>query len=284
MAETLSNRTALITGAAGGIGREVVRAFLQSGALVMAADVSEHGLKALQNDLLSKGLGERLATLKLDISKSKDCASAVDATRERFGGIDILINNGALGMGAIRDDHLTNLVDIEEISPEVWDRFTAVNFSGAWYLTRAAVPHMKRAGFGRIITVTTSFFTMLRGKFHPYGPVKAGLEAMAAGHAEEFIGTGITVNVVVPGGPTDTPMVPECSGLKRADLIPPMKMAYPMLWLASDAAGDVTGKRYLAAHWDETAPLAASRAATESPIGWPDLAGAPVWPGGKPNS
>ena len=180
-----------------------------------------------------EGLGQRLATRHLDISDQRACAASVEATRERFGALDILINNGALGMGAIRDDHMTNLVGIEEITPETWDRFVAVNFSGAWYLTRAAVPAMKRTGWGRIITVTTSFFTMLRGKFHPYGPVKAGLEAMAAGHAKEFEGTGITVNVIVPGGPADTPMVPASSGLKREDLIPPVQMTYPLLWLCS---------------------------------------------------
>jgi NAD(P)-dependent dehydrogenase (short-subunit alcohol dehydrogenase family) len=187
-------------------------------------------------------------------------------------------------MGAIRDDHMTNLVGIEEIAPETWDRFVAVNFSGAWYLTRAAVPAMKRAGWGRIVTVTTSFFTMLRGGFHPYGPVKAGLEAMAAGHAKEFEGTGITVNVVVPGGPADTPMVPASSGLRREDLIPPVAMTYPVLWLCSGNADRVTGKRYVAARWDPAASVEAARAASEAPIGWPELATAPVWPGGTPKS
>jgi NAD(P)-dependent dehydrogenase (short-subunit alcohol dehydrogenase family) len=177
---------------------------------------------------------------------------------------------------------MANLVTIEEIGPEVWDKFVAINLSGAWYMTRAVVPGMKRNGWGRIITVTTSFFTMLRGKFHPYGPTKAGLEAMAAGHAHEFAGTGITVNVVVPGGPADTPMVPQNSGMRRADLIRPAKMVPPMLWLCSLAADSVTGNRYVAAHWDETGNVEAARAASEAPIGWPGLAGAPVWPGGKP--
>jgi NAD(P)-dependent dehydrogenase (short-subunit alcohol dehydrogenase family) len=149
-------------------------------------------------------------------------------------------------------------------------------------MTRAVVPGMRTAGWGRIINVTTSMFTMLRGRFHPYGPAKAGLEAMSAGHAEEFKGTGITVNVVVPGGPTDTPMVPESSGIRRDALIKPVKMTYPMLWLCSRAADGVTGQRYVAADWDETAPVETARAASQAPIGWPDLAMAPVWPGGRP--
>lgn len=279
---SLSGRSALVTGAAGGIGGELVRALLRAGAKVMAADIADAGLKRLAESTERDSLGRGLATRHLDISDERACAAAVEATRERFGSLDILINNGALGMGAIRDDHMANLVGVEEITPETWDRFVAVNFSGAWYLTRAAVPAMKSTGWGRIVTVTTSFFTMLRGRFHPYGPVKAGLEAMAAGHAKEFDGTGITVNVIVPGGPADTPMVPVSSGLKREDLIPPVVMTYPLLWLCSSDANRVTGKRYVAAKWDPAAPIDAARAASEAPIGWPELAAAPVWPGGTP--
>jgi NAD(P)-dependent dehydrogenase (short-subunit alcohol dehydrogenase family) len=279
----LGGRTALVTGAAGGIGRELVRALLKAGANVMAADVAA-GLTQLDDTMQAEGLARALATRRLDISDERACVASVEATHERFGSLDILVNNGALGMGVIRDDHMANLVGIEEIAPEVWDRFVAVNFSGAWYLTRAAVPGMKRAGWGRIVTVTTSFFTMLRGKFHPYGPVKAGLEAMAAGHAKEFEGTGITVNVVVPGGPADTPMVPTSSGLRREDLIPPVVMTYPLLWLCSTDADRVTGKRYVAAKWDPAAPIDTARAASEAAIGWPELATAPVWPGGTPGA
>lgn len=266
----LQGRTVLLTGAAGGIGRVLVEAFLAFDARVTAADVDAKGLaqlKAVPN----------LATRVLDISDPAACEKAVRETDP-----DVLINNGALGMNALREDCMTNLVRIEEIQPEFWDRMIRVNLSGAWYLTRAAVPSMRRRGWGRIINVTTSFFTMLRGRFHPYGPAKAGLEAMSAGHASEFEGTGITVNVVVPGGPADTPMVPAASGIKREDLVPPAKMAPPILWLCTRDADGVTGKRYIAAQWDDGLPAEMARAASEAPIGWPDLAGAPVWPGGKP--
>ena len=278
----LAERVALVTGAAGGIGTELTRALLKAGASVTASDVSEKSLFALNEKMLAEGLAERLLCHAFDVSDNTACVAAVAATAERFGGLDILVNNAGLGMGAIRDDHLTNLVAIEEIEPEVWDRFVRINLSGAWYLTRAAVPSMKRKGWGRIVTVTTSMFTMLRGKFHPYGPSKAGLEAMSAGHAQDFAGDGITVNVIVPGGPTDTAMVPASSGLRREDLIKPVQMTYPLLWLCSTAADGATGKRYVAAHWAEHASPEVARAASEAPIGWPGLAAAPVWPGGKP--
>jgi NAD(P)-dependent dehydrogenase (short-subunit alcohol dehydrogenase family) len=272
MRADLHGRTVLLTGAAGGIGRVLAKSFLDSGATVIAADVDAEGLKRL-------GRTERLVTRVLDIADPKDCEQAA-----READIDILVNNGALGMQVLRETCMTDLVRIEEISPEFWNRMIAVNLSGAWYLTRAAVPGMAARGWGRIINVTTSFFTMLRGRFHPYGPAKAGLEAMSAGHASEFDGTGITVNVVVPGGPADTPMVPAASGIRREDLVPPAKMTAPMLWLCTREADSVTGKRYIAAKWDETRPTDAARRASESPIAWPELAAAPVWPGGKPTA
>ncbi len=270
MRADLKGRTVLLTGAAGGIGRVLVGAYLESGAKVIAADVDRAGLDKL-------GGAGNLVTRVLDIADPAACESVV-----REAQIDILINNGALGMQVLRETCMTDLVRIEEITPEFWNRMIAVNFSGAWYLTRAAVPGMAARGWGRIINVTTSFFTMLRGRFHPYGPAKAGLEAMSAGHASEFADTGITVNIVVPGGPADTPMVPAASGLRREDLVPPARMAPPMLWLCSRDADDVTGKRYIAAKWDAALPAAAARQASESPIAWPELAAAPVWPGGKP--
>jgi NAD(P)-dependent dehydrogenase (short-subunit alcohol dehydrogenase family) len=271
----LQGRTVLLTGAAGGIGRVLVKAFLDSGAAVVAADVDAAGLDGL-------GPAGRLVTRVLDIGDPAACESAVREAEKRFGALDILVNNGALGMQVLRETCMTDLVRIDEITPEFWNRMVAVNLSGAWYLTRAAVPGMRARGWGRIINVTTSFFTMLRGRFHPYGPAKAGLEAMSAGHASEFAGTGITVNVVVPGGPADTPMVPAASGIRREDLIPPAKMAPPMLWLCSKDADAVTGKRYVASAWDDALGPEAACRASESPIAWPELAGAPVWPGGKP--
>ena len=185
-------------------------------------------------------------------------------------------------MGIIRVDHMTELVGIHEIAPQTWDRFVTVNLSGAWYMTRAAIDGLLAQRWGRIVNVTTSFFTMLRGKFHPYGPAKAGLEAMSAGHAREFEGRGVTVNVVVPGGPSDTPMVPMESGFDRSAMVPPSAMAPPILWLCSEAGRAHTGHRYVAADWDAAADPATAAKGCRAPIGWPDLARNPVWPGGRP--
>ena len=279
----LEGRVAIITGAAGGFGRELVRGLLGAGAKVAALDVDERRLDELTAAHEEAAGTGRLVTARTDISCYEECEAAIARTRADLGGLHILVNNGALGMGVIRIDHMTELVDIQEITPEMWDRFVSVNLSGAWYMTHAAIGGLLAQGWGRIVNVTTSFFTMLRGRFHPYGPAKAGLEAMSAGHAGEFEGRGVTVNVVVPGGPSDTPMVPPESGFDRSAMIPPSAMVPPILWLCSEAGGAHTGHRFVAAEWDASAGPAAAAEGCRAPIGWPDLAQNPVWPGGKPD-
>ena len=278
----LEGKVAIVTGAAGGFGRELVRGLLGAGAKVAALDIDERRLDELTAAHEAAAGTGRLVTARIDISRYEECETAIAQTRADLGGLHILVNNGALGMGVIRIDHMTELVEIHEITPEMWDRFVSVNLSGAWYMTHAATDGLLAQGWGRIVNVTTSFFTMLRGRFHPYGPAKAGLEAMSAGHASEFQGRGVTVNVVVPGGPSDTPMVPMEAGFDRSAMIPPSAMVPPILWLCSEAGGAHTGHRYVAANWDAAADPTAAAEGCRAPIGWPDLAQNPVWPGGKP--
>ena len=106
---------------------------------------------------------------------------------------------------------------------------------------------------------------------------------MSCGHAREFQRTGVTVNVVVPGGPADTPMVPQEAGFNRSELIAPSAMVPPVLWLCSDEANDTTGTRYVAAEWDTRLSPGEAARRLATPIGWPDLAENPVWPGGRPD-
>jgi NAD(P)-dependent dehydrogenase (short-subunit alcohol dehydrogenase family) len=280
-ANDLVGRVAIITGASGGFGRVLVRAFLEAGAKVAALDVSEHGLAQLHAEA-PHGSVERLRTQSVDIADYAACERAVAETMRKLGGVHILINNAALGMGVVREDHFIKPVDIAEITPAMWQRFIAVNFSGAWNMTRAVIEPMRAQRWGRIIDITTSFFTMLRGGFQPYGPAKAGLEAMAAAHAQEFAGSGVTVNVVVPGGPADTPMVPANAPFKRGELIAPGVMAPPILFLCSDTANAITGNRYIASQWDAKLAPEQAEQRCRAPIAWPQLGQTPVWPGGKP--
>jgi NAD(P)-dependent dehydrogenase (short-subunit alcohol dehydrogenase family) len=274
---TLNGKVAILTGAAGGIGRVLVHALLAEGAKVAALDLSEQGLAALW-DGVPRTLRDRLLAHPTDISDYAACENAVAKAISTLGAMHVVINNGAIGLGAIRADHQRVPVAIHEISPAMWQRFVATNFSGAWNMTRASIAHLLAQRWGRIINVTTSFATMLRGGFHPYGPCKAALEAMSAGHAEEFKHGGVTVNVVLPGGPVDTPMVPPESGFDRGALIPPAVMVPPVVWLSSDAADGVTGNRYVAAYWDAGKPAEEAERLCRAPCAWPGLGQAMLSP------
>lgn len=277
----MTGRTVIVTGAAGGFGLAFTRAFLEAGAKVAALDVTSEGLADLAAE--HRGVNEeRLMTEVVDIANFTNCNDAVERAAVRFGGVHVLINNAGLGMGSVRENHHVDLIGIDEISPETWNRMVGVNLTGPWNMTKASIDHLRKIDGGRIINVTTSFFTMLRGKFHPYGPSKSGFESMSAGHAAEFAADGITVNVVVPGGPADTPMVSDDAGFDRSDLVPVEAMTWPVLWLCSPAGDGVTGNRYIAGRWDPDSSTEKNRARTEAPIGWPDLAADPVWPGGRP--
>lgn len=261
-----------MTGAAGGIGRALVHALLAEGAKVSALDI-DASRDVPQAELLC---------LRTDVSDPAACRQAVDETISRLGGLHVLINNAAIGLGAIRADHQRAPIAIDEISPAMWQRFVATNFSGAWNMTRASIGHLRAQRWGRIIDITTSFATMLRGGFHPYGPCKAALEAMSAGHAEEFAGTGVAVNVVLPGGPVDTPMIPPESGFDRSSLISPAVMAPPIVWLCSEAADGITGNRYIAARWDTALPAKEAERRCRAPAGWPGLGPSMLSPGEPP--
>ncbi|HEX4894607.1 MAG TPA: SDR family NAD(P)-dependent oxidoreductase, partial [Hyphomicrobiaceae bacterium] len=106
----LAGKTAFVTGAAGGLGRTIVGGLISAGARVFATDVDEVVLAALARGIEAKHGKERVLTRRLDISDYTACAQTVAAAEGALGRIDILVNNGALGMGVIRADHMTNLV------------------------------------------------------------------------------------------------------------------------------------------------------------------------------
>ena len=119
-------------------------------------------------------------------------------------------------------------------------------------LAKAAVPHMRKAKWGRIVNNTTSYRTMHR--VLPYGAAKAAMESMSAVWALQLEGSGITVNVLVPGGPTDTPFIADAAGWPRDKMLRPAIMGPPIRWLMSEAADTVTGRRITAAEWDTSLP------------------------------
>ena len=235
-------KAVLLTGAAGGLGAAMAEALAGDGHRLALVDRDEERLQAL-TDRLWQQYGEGvLLPLALDLADEEACAEAVGRAAEHFGRLDMLVNNAGIGMSTLRPDyHLRPLAALSEVSVEDWRRFVAVHATAPFAFMRAAAPFMQERGWGRIVNVTTSLSTMLRPQFFPYGASKAALEAMSSQFAGELEGTGITVNVLTPGGPTDTPMVTEESAPDRGALLSPAVMAPPIRFLASEISDGFTG-------------------------------------------
>ena len=277
MPSSQSPRVVLLTGASGGIGQVMTAALLAAGHSVAAVDRDAAALTRLAAQ--HGGAKDRLHPIVADLATAAGCDSAVAEARTRFGAIDAVINNAGIGMSSVRPDAEARAPGIAELTPEIWDGFMAIFVRAPLMLVRAALPDMKRRGFGRIVNNTTSYVTMLR--VLPYGAAKAALESMSAVWAKELDGSGITVNVLVPGGPTDTPLIDDASGWPRDKMLRPDIMGPPTAWLVSDEAGAFSGRRITAARWDTTLNPADAAQRASRAIGWPELAADAVWLTGK---
>jgi NAD(P)-dependent dehydrogenase (short-subunit alcohol dehydrogenase family) len=167
-----------------------------------------------------------------------------------------------------------------EVTPAEFRRIIEVNVVATFLMSRAAIPVMLAQRFGRIINVTTSLDTMYRAGMQPYGGSKAANEAHLLALAQELEGTGVTANVLVPGGAADTRMVSPGQEPDRTKLIAPEVMVPPLLWLCSDAADGVTGQRFIAVRWDQKLDPAAAAKQAGAPAAWQQLGRQSVNPAG----
>jgi NAD(P)-dependent dehydrogenase (short-subunit alcohol dehydrogenase family) len=271
-------QAAIVTGAASGIGRAMALGLLDAGIDVAAVDREVVLLSEFEEEAAERELAGGLHTILADLSDPDSFGGIVATALRSFGKVDVLVNNAGIGQGSIRADQRRNPIRFWEITPEQWGRFVAVNATAPLMMARAVVPHMLRAKRGRIITVTTSLGTMLREGYILYGASKAAAEAATAVMSADLAGTGVTANVLVPGGMTDTRIVPEAAVADRGRLLRPEIMVPPLLWLVSDAAADITGRRFLAVHWDTSlAPVEATEKCG-APIAWKGIATMPIEP------
>ncbi|MCI0867001.1 MAG: SDR family oxidoreductase, partial [Chloroflexi bacterium] len=202
MDRPLQGKNAIVTGAASpiGIGRAMTVALVRAGARVSMVDVNREWLDQTANDIREIGGDDSVITVLADVSNPEDAEEAVARTIEGLGAVHILLNNAGITARSYAPDRAR----FWEIPPEAWNKVVSVNLSGPFYMARAVVSHMLAQQWGRIIGVTTSMDTMYRPGGTPYGPSKAGHEALIATMAGELEGTGVTANVLVPGGATNT--------------------------------------------------------------------------------
>lgn len=252
---SLEGRVVLVTGGSRGLGRQMAMCLAQAGAkLVITGARMSAALQETRTEL-----GTDAIAIPADVTDAAAAANAVATTIKAFGRIDVLINNAGVGMRLISETFNTQPTKFWDADPEAWRKIVDANINGPFLMAQAAVPQMRAQAFGKIINISTSDQTMVRTGYAPYGPTKAFLEAASRVWATDLAGTGVDVNVLLPGGATDTDLLPPSPDKKGADgnLLSPQIMRAPILWLASDASNGVTGGRYIARLWREGDPQAA---------------------------
>jgi len=268
----LEGKIAIVTGAASprGLGRAMTEALVRAGARVSMMDINQQWLDESSNYMREIGGDDCVMTQIVDVTSITEAERSIEVTIEELGGLHILVNNAGIAprnmlMGGGTKNNFW------EVSPQEWDRVVAVNSSGPFYMTRTAVPHMLAQGWGRVIGVTTSMNTMYREGGTPYGPSKAAHEALIAMASRELEGTGVTVNVLVPGGMASTDLIPDDADHERANMIQPEVMQAPVVWLASDASDGINGQRFIGYYWNEELPLKERLEKAAAPAAWPQL-------------
>jgi NAD(P)-dependent dehydrogenase (short-subunit alcohol dehydrogenase family) len=230
----LNKRIAIVSGAASGIGLAVARRLLQDGACVMLVGRTQEKLDIAMADLEKEAAG-RVATALCDVGQEDMVAAAVDATIEKFGGWDIVVNNAGL-MG---------FKPIEEQTADDWRSTLDVDLLGAFYFIKQAFLRMRRGG--AVVNVSSMHAVETEPLVAPYAAAKAALLSLTRSGSIEGKAKGIRVNAVLPGA-VDTPMLWDNPNVKsgaevidKADVGKPEDLAAAIAFLASDDAAFVNG-------------------------------------------
>ena len=237
----LKDKTAIVTGAARGLGRTFCMALAGEGAKIIALDIAEPD----ETVRMIEASGGTAKGVRADITVEADCRKAAEETVAAFGSIDILVNNAAIIFGIVRKPFY-------EIDPEEWDRVMTVNVKGAWLCIRAVFPYMQRQGKGKIVNLSSeTYFTGSHGFVH-YVTSKAGVVGLTRSLSVELGPHNITVNALAPGF-TDSESSRSIADVTKYDtsLTPMGRLQQPddlvgaLIFLSSDDSDFITGQTIL---------------------------------------
>lgn len=266
----LSNVAVIVTGGARGMGRAMTLGLARAGVRVVAADLasSKPEMDEVRDTARRQGVQDRIVFVDCDVAQWRECENAVKAARDRFGAVHGLVNNAGIGMQGFGHVQVGPRRRFYEHDAEAWRRAIDTNVNGPFMMAKAIAPTLVAQGWGRIVNVVTSHFTMVMDGFSPYGPSKAALEAATVIWSKDLAGTGVTVNALLPGGPGNTRMIPVEEVPDRSKLVQPEVMMAPIVWLMSPKSDGVTGRRFIAKEWDPALDASAAVARAGAPAGW----------------
>ncbi len=235
----LQGKVALVTGASQGLGRALAFAYAREGASLVICSRREEAIRPLDEEL--ERMGAEVVSLAIDVSKSDDVERLVDAAVERFGGIDVLVNNAGL---------LGPRVAIEEYSEEEWRRVIDANLTGPYLVTKAAIPHLREGA--SIINVVSGVSVEGRAEWGAYSVSKFGVEGLSQILAAELEDRGVRSNAVDPGGMRTEMRAAAYPEEDPQTRITPEENTAVFLYLASDESRGVTGRRLKAQEFGRT--------------------------------
>jgi NAD(P)-dependent dehydrogenase (short-subunit alcohol dehydrogenase family) len=235
----LEGKVALITGASQGLGKALALAYAKEGARVVINSRSEESIRPVAEE--AENMGAEILALAADVSKSEDVERLVGAATQRFGRIDVLVNNAGI---------LGPRVAILDYPEDEWRRVIDANLTGPFLVSKAVIPHMPEGG--SIVNVVSGVSVEGRAKWGAYSVSKFGVEGLTQILASELEERGIRVNAVDPGG-MRTEMraaaYPEEDPMTR---ITPEENTGVFIYLASEESEGVTGQRFKAQEFRKT--------------------------------
>jgi NAD(P)-dependent dehydrogenase (short-subunit alcohol dehydrogenase family) len=242
MTPDLAGVRALVTGGTSGLGFAMSQALAGAGARVALTGRTEQRVRNAAGQI-----GHDVIGLVMDVRDERSVSAGVDRALAGLGGIDVLVNNAGIGMRTVNPDFMTEPIGFWQVGPDGFRDLLTTNVVGYFLVARAVVPHMLETGHGKIVNISVSEATMRRRGFTPYGPSRAATDALSHIMAADLAGTGIDVNLLLPGGATRSGMTPDSAPEQaQATWLDPAIMGPPVVWLASRASDGVTDQRIIA--------------------------------------